>query len=145
MDGQVHQDFLKFKVDHGREYGNSYEELNRLMRFEQNWNMITSHNAGGQYWYSLAINHYADWHPEEFANILITKEVMEASLPANFMSMNNSRQLQPDHPRELQGHGKRNLNLEANDCENWKDAGQVVGVKNQASCGSCWAFAGTAT
>jgi hypothetical protein len=56
MNPKIHAEFVNFKRDFNKKYGNDYEELRRLKQFEFHYNMIEAHNANPEFTYTLGIN-----------------------------------------------------------------------------------------
>jgi len=85
--------------------------------------MIVKHNGAGKSW-TLAVNEYADLSWNEFkAQKMGYKPVTVEGIPRRTVDL----------------HGLVNVP----DTVDWRQKNVVTGVKNQGSCGSCWAFSTT--
>jgi len=122
--------FEKFKNTHGKQYLGVSEHNLRFEIFQKNLDIIEKHNSEyslGMHTYRLGINHFADFTFEEFrAKYLGTR----ASMRQNTTKSLTTFQSLPswiEMPEEI----------------DWRKHHTVTPVKNQAQCGSCWAFSTT--
>jgi len=116
-----------WKVTHKRKYDSVAEENYRKEIFVKNKKDIDEHNMlykEGKETYFKGINQFTDWTHAEFLNIL-----------SNFKS--------PDNATEAEVI-KFDASVELPAKKDWREAGAVLPIKNQGSCGSCWAFAAVA-
>jgi len=121
--GYTHEKYLE-------EFSKSYNGEESALRkglFDGNMATIISHNDNynsgkGSWW--MSANQFVDWTPEEFQAIM-------GSGGERMPGMLSSLQSLPKHqlPKSV----------------DWREQGVVTPVKNQGSCGSCWAFASTET
>ncbi|GAB2231366.1 hypothetical protein Droror1_Dr00010372 [Drosera rotundifolia] len=117
----------EWMVQHGRTYKDHAEKERRFQIFQKSVQLIEAHNKMGKS-YTLSVNQFADLTDEEF-------EKMYASYKG------------PESHRYDSKHTsfKYENYTSVPASVNWVSDGAVTPVKNQGSCGCCWAFAAIAT
>jgi len=108
----------EYKVHFGKKYSSQEEHNRRQVAYQANLEKIKAHNSQGLS-YRLGVNQFADLTIEEFASIYLTKFNRTAPLRTKW------------------------LNTQPLDSVDWRQQNAVTPVKNQGSCGSCWAFSTT--
>ncbi|KAI9201532.1 hypothetical protein LWI28_024933 [Acer negundo] len=108
--------------NHGKTYSSSEEKQRRLEVFEDNYAFVTRHNEMGNSSFSLSLNAFADLTHHEFRSSYLGL----AAAPTN-SDVGEPRYAVRDVPTSI----------------DWREKGAVTGVKDQGSCGACWAFAAT--
>ncbi|XP_037419440.1 ervatamin-B-like [Triticum dicoccoides] len=116
----------RWMAKHGRLYTDAAEKLRRQEVFAANVRHIDAVNRAGKRTYMLGLNQFSDLTNEEFAEKHLGYRHQlrpEDSTPVNM----SKAQVQP-----------------MPDSVDWRAKGAVTPVKNQGSCGSCWAFVAVA-
>ncbi|XP_049320217.1 procathepsin L isoform X9 [Astyanax mexicanus] len=123
---QEELEFQSWKQKHGKSYSSEEEESQRKMTWMTNRKLVLEHNMladQGLKTYRLGMNHFADMDNQEyqikFASCLKSFNRTKIQHVASF-----HRQAESDPPEAI----------------NWMEKGYVTAVKNQFTCGSCWAF-----
>ena len=117
--------FESFKAEHGKTYATAEAEAAAKAAFVANDAIINEHNAKGlSYW--LGHNEFSDLTWEQFKALYVGKFSENPTL-------NRERNFD---------YSLLNETVTA-DAVDWTTKGAVTPVKNQAQCGSCWAFSTT--
>ncbi|XP_023003481.1 cysteine proteinase COT44-like [Cucurbita maxima] len=124
-DGEVREIYDMWLAKHGKAY-NGIEELEkRFLIFKDNLNFIDEHNSHNRT-YTVGLNMFADLTNEEYRAAFLgtrsqpARRVMKAKSASRRYAVNDGDRL----PESV----------------DWRTKGAVAPIKNQGSCGSCWAF-----
>jgi C1A family cysteine protease len=116
--------FEAWRSEHGKEYSDVFETMNRFQVFKTNLEFVNAHNArheAGEETYHVAMNHFGDMTTDEF------RAMNEGCYRARTIRQPT---LKMDHTT-------------APAAVDWTTKNAVTPVKNQQQCGSCWAFSTT--
>ncbi|XP_054719675.1 procathepsin L-like [Uloborus diversus] len=127
FDPFFHEHWENFKRVFHKEY-NGRDETARRMVWESHVAEVIKHNLEydlGLHTYRKGINEYADLTHAEFV-----KAFNGYRSSGKVLNRSNSTFIEP-------------FNIDLPATVDWRKQGLVTGVKNQAQCGSCWAFSTT--
>ncbi|KAG8632388.1 low-temperature-induced cysteine proteinase [Manihot esculenta] len=120
--------FETWRLQHGRTYASQEEKLYRLKVFEDNYDFVMRHNSQGNSSYTLSLNGFADLTHNEFKASRLGLSAASASVNIDHHRPNlQTPDFVGDVPESI----------------DWREKGVVTHVKDQGSCGACWAFSAT--
>ncbi len=108
---------------HGKAYNALGEKEKRFQIFKDNLRFIDEHNAENRT-YKVGLNRFADLTNEEYRSMYLGTRTGAKRRPSNKISDRYAFRVGDSLPESI----------------DWRKKGAVVGVKDQGSCGSCWAF-----
>lgn len=120
------ESFLTWKQANSKEYKSTSEHIFRLRVFAQNMDKINSHNQQGHSW-TMKANEFTDLSREEFRSVYTCLNSRNPYV--------NAQELTEDEKVCPQ-----TLSVELPVTVDHRVKGGVNPIKNQKSCGSCWAF-----
>jgi len=126
-DDPLYASFSSWTITHGKTYGSVDETVLRFNNFKNTLNRISANNeyvkmrGSGA---TFGLNKFSDLSPDEFAQTVLMKPFTPVSADVKEANMLTPR-------------------ISAPATYDWRDKGAVTAVKDQAQCGSCWAFSVT--
>lgn len=115
--------FAKFNAKHERAYKTLSDRALRFEVFKANYDLINRHNAQPDITYTLAVNKFADLTFEEFKSYYLSEFTADEDTKVHCVVNTDSKD--PSVVPNI---------------KDWWSEGVVRPAKNQAICGSGWAF-----
>jgi cathepsin L len=112
--------FTDYQQEYSKSYSTDYSQREEI--FNTNLDIIRTHNADSSQTYKMGLNEFTDLTSKEFTTMFtgLNKAAHTVDVAA-VASLADESKVLPDSV-------------------DWRTQGVVSKVKNQASCGSCWAF-----
>jgi C1A family cysteine protease len=126
-DEQVTTLYEDWIVKHGKNYNGLGEKEKRFTVFTDNLGFIDEHNTLENITYTVGLNRFADLTNEEYRTMYLGVKRKAGGVKRNLTNR--------EQPR---------VGDELPDSVDWREKGAVAEVKDQGSCGSCWAFSAIA-
>jgi Papain family cysteine protease/Cathepsin propeptide inhibitor domain (I29) len=128
--------FLTTGHGRGRTHASLQEYRHRLSLFQKNSAIITAHNAANKS-FTMAMNRFGDWTREEFLAVMLPLKYKKLyqGYSKSEQALNKEDLQKHEYPYEpLTDISKIPATVD------WRGSGADSGIKDQALCGSCWAF-----
>ncbi|CAM0902257.1 unnamed protein product [Alopecurus aequalis] len=137
--------FHRWKEQHGKSYPTATEKLHRFEVYRRNVEHIEVTNREGRLSYTLGENHFADLTSEEFIATYTGRHAMPPEMRSDEEGEDDAEIVITTRVGDVaEGHGAAhgaNLSVVVPESVDWRAKGAVTPVKNQGTCGSCYAFA----
>ncbi|NP_001312246.1 low-temperature-induced cysteine proteinase-like precursor [Nicotiana tabacum] len=128
-DDEVMSLYESWLVEHGKSYNALDEKDKRFQIFKENLRYIDEQNSVPNKSYKLGLTKFADLTNEEYRSMYLGTKTSDRRR----LLKNKSDRYLPKVGDSLP------------DSVDWREKGVLVGVKDQGSCGSCWAFSAIAS
>ncbi|XP_069806614.1 cathepsin K-like isoform X2 [Dendropsophus ebraccatus] len=128
LDDPLDSEWEQWKRTYQKQYNGKFDEAMRRLIWEKNYKLIVNHNmefSQGLHTYELAMNQLGDMTSEEVARTMTGLIVPPRNEARNYTT--------DDEEAENDLHALP-------DSIDYRKKGYVTPVRNQGSCGSCWAF-----
>ncbi|EPS71857.1 senescence-associated cysteine protease, partial [Genlisea aurea] len=120
-DKEVKNLYEEWAAKHGKVYNAIGEKDKRFDIFKDNLKFIDDHNNLGNRTYRLGLNQFADLTAQEYRSLYLGTRSKKNAAIRRFAKSRRAGEILPESV-------------------DWREKGAVTPVKNQRSCGNCWAF-----